>query len=396
MSFLDEATINHFSHAHPLHLFNHQDQFTTASCSGCKLEATGLIYTCTTCNYYLHIKCAKMPRQITHPFDQGHAFTLLAKPLYAEGLFNCDACGKHGKGFSYHCKVCKIDLHILCAVAPLSIRHQSHMDHQLNLISSPPYPNKVFNCDICNAAGFNHWLYRCDFCNFDVHLDCKNVPMRERNFQQIQASRSPIQIPQVPNYQAFRPQYTATGIPLQNLMPSGNINVNQASHGPVMPYRPRQNMNGDLMALHLLQGFPNNSSSQNIYIDYFLQTLAAAGGIGEGGVGSGGGGDLAGQQQLYQFFSGIHAGGIGGLGGGLGGQIGGDVGGMQQLYQSFSGISAGGGGGIGGVPGLNRLGNVEGGGILNVLQTLMGGDGGSSALSGGLDALIGLLGGFSL
>ncbi|KAK4411010.1 hypothetical protein Sango_0174000 [Sesamum angolense] len=67
-----------------------------------------------------------MPKKITHPFHKEHAFTLLTEPAYAEGLFNCDACGETGNGFSYHCKPCGIYLRILCAAMPLSLTHACH------------------------------------------------------------------------------------------------------------------------------------------------------------------------------------------------------------------------------------------------------------------------------
>lgn len=115
-----------------------------------------------------------MPQQITHPFDhQNHVLSLLPKPVYPEGLFSCDACGQQGDGFSYHCKVCGIDLHILCASSPMSFTHQYH-HHQLQLTFSPPYPGKIFSCDMCGTNGCNSWLYRCDMCQFDVHLTCVN------------------------------------------------------------------------------------------------------------------------------------------------------------------------------------------------------------------------------
>ncbi|KAJ8573528.1 hypothetical protein K7X08_010039 [Anisodus acutangulus] len=170
-------TINHFSHAqHPLELINHQDLSSSSSqlCSGCKIQATGSVYTCKSCNFFLHLECSQMPQQITHPFDKEHNFTLLPKPIYPEGNFQCDACGKTGDGFSYHCKICGTDLHILCAVLPQCITHWSH-HHQLELQFSPPYPDKSFRCDICKNIGANQWLYRCQTCGFDAHLNCTKL-----------------------------------------------------------------------------------------------------------------------------------------------------------------------------------------------------------------------------
>ncbi|CAK7331767.1 unnamed protein product [Dovyalis caffra] len=193
-----EPAIQHFSHPHPLQLSNYQPQQTLcpASCSGCKLKVSGWIYTCTQCNYFLHVSCSQMPQQITHPFHQYHVLSLLSTPIYPGGLFNCYACGKQGNGFSYHCGNCNIDIHTTCATMPLLFTHQSH-HHQLNLTFSVPYPNQSFSCDVCHNFGCKQWLYRCNLCGFDAHLDCAT------------AQPTPAQV-QTQYYQAASP---ASGIP---------------------------------------------------------------------------------------------------------------------------------------------------------------------------------------
>ncbi|XAR54309.1 hypothetical protein NMG60_11029376 [Bertholletia excelsa] len=99
--------------------------------------------------YFLHTKCSEMPQQITHPCDPSHT----------------------GSGFSYHCKICAIDLHIRCAEMPMSIAHHAHHPH-LNLVFAPPYHDQGFSCNLCGNTGSKHWLYRCHSCNFDAHLEC--------------------------------------------------------------------------------------------------------------------------------------------------------------------------------------------------------------------------------
>lgn len=170
-------TINHFSHPHhPLELITHEDFAPSQLCSGCKIQATtGSVYTCKSCNFFLHIECSQMPQQINHPFDKEHTSTLHSNPIYPEGNFRCDACGETGDGFCYHCKTCGTDLHILCAVLPQCVvAHWSH-HHQLELQFSPPYPGKSFRCDICKKIGANQWLYRCNTCGFDAHINCTKL-----------------------------------------------------------------------------------------------------------------------------------------------------------------------------------------------------------------------------
>ncbi|XP_077246162.1 uncharacterized protein LOC143886065 [Tasmannia lanceolata] len=181
-----DQIINHFSHDHPLELSNLQQQsLTTPSCSGCKLKVSGWIYTCKTCNYTLHITCSQMPRRISHPVDPKHSLTLFPSPVYPEGTFKCNACGQLGTGFCFHCTECDLDIHIICASRQLSVKHGAH-HHTLNLTFSPPYNEKAFKCDICNETSSNNWLYRCDLCQFDAHMNCTIAKPKSKESGQIQ------------------------------------------------------------------------------------------------------------------------------------------------------------------------------------------------------------------
>lgn len=111
-----------------------------------------------------------MPKRLNHPSDPKHTLVLLSSP-YPEGVFWCNACGKDGHGFCYHCKECNIDLHVMCSSMPKIVMHGAH-PHPLDLAFSPPYPDKIFTCDVCNKNGSNHWLYMCNQCEFDAHLSC--------------------------------------------------------------------------------------------------------------------------------------------------------------------------------------------------------------------------------
>ncbi|KAI3811681.1 hypothetical protein L1987_21409 [Smallanthus sonchifolius] len=100
-----------------------------------------------------------------------HDLVLLSSPAYPEGVFKCNACDSNGKGFSYHCPDCQLDLYVVCASMPLLIDQAAH-GHKLGLCFRPPYENQGFSCDICKQHGSNQWLYRCDLCEFDAHMKC--------------------------------------------------------------------------------------------------------------------------------------------------------------------------------------------------------------------------------
>lgn len=112
------------------------------------------------------------PSLINHPCHPKHPLSLLSSPPYPQGIFNCDACNRQDKGFCYHCKECKVDLHVHCAALPLSVNHNSHPQHHLKLTFLIPYPTNDFSCDICKNLGSKCWEYRCDSCGFDAHLNC--------------------------------------------------------------------------------------------------------------------------------------------------------------------------------------------------------------------------------
>ncbi|XP_073042234.1 protein VACUOLELESS GAMETOPHYTES-like [Primulina eburnea] len=165
--------IKHFSHPHDLHpLPSNYPQNLAGLCSACKLPSSGMMYTCPPCNFILHQSCAQLPKLITHPAHGGCNLSLITKSSYPGGLFSCDACSRFGDGWSYHCSHCSYDLHVRCSIKPLKIRHRAH-PCDLNLTFQTPYANsKGFSCDICRLIGEKQWLYRCDSCQFDVHMDC--------------------------------------------------------------------------------------------------------------------------------------------------------------------------------------------------------------------------------
>ncbi|KAL6569759.1 hypothetical protein OROMI_014273 [Orobanche minor] len=306
-----------------------------------------------------------MPMKITHPFHKEHVFTLLPNPAYPEGLFNCDACGQTGKGFSYHCKPCGVDLHILCAVMPLALTCIHH-PHELKLT----FGDKSFSCDICKIqVASRHWLYRCNPCGFDAHLNCA------RGHAPTVAPSMGFQTVGPPPQQAgFGPQFVV-GAPHQQGFTSGPTNVAgvfgvNSHNNESITQTVQQIMNHSIatnqaiLAGGIGGGFVvNNQSNESIsqaiqqminQNNAMAQSLLAAGGFGGSPASVGG-------------FGGLNA--IGG--GGAGGQ--------DYLQGLMNGGGSGGGGGF-------DLQSLLGGG--NVLDFLGGG--------GGLDVLGGAMGGFSL
>ncbi|XP_043691636.1 uncharacterized protein LOC122642258 [Telopea speciosissima] len=278
-------SIQHFSHPHPLELqLSNPNQATMnvmVSCSGCKFNASDTFYICKPCNYILHISCSKMAQHITHPSDPKHTLSLLPIPAYPDGIFNCNACGRSGNGFSYHCQACNIDIHTLCALMPLSINHQFH-HHPLTLTFSPPYQCKSFSCDICQQMGSNHWLYRCNLCEFDAHPGCARTkpptpPQTQPIYQQT------VQGVPIPQYQC-RPWVVPADMP-SNM---NNPNPNQVVFGAARPNQ-RSVQQGNGLLSNLLQNTHSDAAQQ--LGGTLVQSIM--GGGGSGGDGGGVGGDFS-------------------------------------------------------------------------------------------------------
>ncbi|GLT35259.1 hypothetical protein SLA2020_097270 [Shorea laevis] len=129
----------------------------------------------------VHKSSLELLPEITHPFHDNHALTLLATAT----LWACDFCGNLVNGFVYQCSPCRFKLHIKCAFLPQFLtgnfpkrdHHFSHVDEhplffiQRDLISS----NKVelsSNCLVCLESLSGSSFYYCPECQFFLHELC--------------------------------------------------------------------------------------------------------------------------------------------------------------------------------------------------------------------------------
>ncbi|XP_042486040.1 uncharacterized protein LOC122066288 [Macadamia integrifolia] len=160
-----------FSHPHPLTPYQAQEN-EQIQCSGCKLPSgSGLLYGCSKCRYFLHEQCRN---RMKHPSHPNHPLTLLSKSPYASGSFICNGCGFTGEAFVLNCGPCEFDLHIQCASLPLTILHKDHPKHPLTLYFEFPIDaSKTFSCDVCHSlVDRDGWIYYCKECNYGTHVRC--------------------------------------------------------------------------------------------------------------------------------------------------------------------------------------------------------------------------------
>jgi len=175
-----DMEVEHFSHPdHPLILINQVLEYSCelVICSGCEGPIWGPCYSCTSCYFFLHKKCAELPREIKRRIHRRHPLHLLAKSPY-KGKYRCNRCTKTFNSFVYHCSFCKFDLDIKCAFQPGFFEVDSqfaHKDHPLILNEEQEYHGAGVVCSLCKEP-MSGPSYSCTSCNFFLHKKCAELP----------------------------------------------------------------------------------------------------------------------------------------------------------------------------------------------------------------------------
>ncbi|KAF4368404.1 hypothetical protein F8388_019121 [Cannabis sativa] len=177
--------INHpFHPSHLLKLSTDEFYFICSSCH--QIHFFNPCFTCDQCNFYMDIKCFRMPpitcdddrEHIQHVTHQ-HPMPLLW-PDETEDI-ECFACRVtcSGEGEAcYGCKPCKYFLHKSCAQLPLQIQpHSCHdQDHPLSLFVANlvmENENGEYCCDICESEREPRvCVYYCEDCVYIAHVHC--------------------------------------------------------------------------------------------------------------------------------------------------------------------------------------------------------------------------------
>jgi hypothetical protein len=118
-----------------------------------------------------------VPPLVSHSAHPKHALKLVAT---GGALFQCDGCTQiGGDDRRYRCDQCDFDLHICCARAPAVFRHAMFAGSTLTFFHSPPAmpPGYFVYCDVCGdqVLGF---LYNCNEHDLYIHPFCANLPER--------------------------------------------------------------------------------------------------------------------------------------------------------------------------------------------------------------------------
>ncbi|CAK9161535.1 unnamed protein product [Ilex paraguariensis] len=167
-----EAELIHWSHEHPLILFDVQKDDDINDeimlCDGCVQPISFPFYFCAQCNYFLHFSCVNLPVELQHPIHHEHLMEL-RRGIKFYTLFRCAACFIHQNGFFYGCEKCEFFLDVKCALLPSSIAHQAHKHPLVQMKGSK---------DLCSGSGFNFSTsgFKCDECKFKISHSSAQLP----------------------------------------------------------------------------------------------------------------------------------------------------------------------------------------------------------------------------
>ncbi|GMP40459.1 hypothetical protein CsSME_00010902 [Camellia sinensis var. sinensis] len=171
-----EAELKHFSHDHPLTLFDAQGDNNLCYenellvlnelnkdkiCNACVRKILAPFSSCGLCDFFLHKWCAGLPNEVKH-LCHPHRLILLKKPLEPRELFTCFGCRYFCNGFAFRCMEMNCSnnysLDVKCAFLPKAIIHKVH-EHPL------------FIKEECLIFSFG-----CDICDFNLHYTCVALP----------------------------------------------------------------------------------------------------------------------------------------------------------------------------------------------------------------------------
>ncbi|XP_059431114.1 uncharacterized protein LOC132164591 [Corylus avellana] len=140
------------------------------------------VISCRKCDFALHESCEKLPQELHNPLLHPHPLSL----VHAEyGQFDCCACGKICRGFTFRCDKCNVTFDVKCAFIrprieereepPVGTLHFSH-HHRHPLLLFQNMPADHINCSVCGKYCSDPMSYGCLACRFFLHPSCFELP----------------------------------------------------------------------------------------------------------------------------------------------------------------------------------------------------------------------------
>ncbi|CAK9156927.1 unnamed protein product [Ilex paraguariensis] len=137
-------------------------------CNACRQDLDLFNYFCSSCKFNLCISCFLEERTIMHTSHE-HPMVAISRPA----SFFCNGCGSEDMDTSYACHTCHFWIHKTCASLPRTINLGDHK-HPLVLVKEHlELTNFRHYCNLCRKLIVEDtWAYYCGLCKYFVHLKC--------------------------------------------------------------------------------------------------------------------------------------------------------------------------------------------------------------------------------
>ncbi|KAI3691950.1 hypothetical protein L6452_31753 [Arctium lappa] len=134
-------------------------------CNGCTRPLSLPYYNCKDgCSFTLHEYCAELPLTLEHQLHPNHSLDLV--DTYRDKYFyRCNGCFSLCNNFVYKCETCKFYLDVNCGFLPNTIIHKSHKHPLIQVID----PNLL--CKACDKTSTSI-SFACKVCNFQLDMFC--------------------------------------------------------------------------------------------------------------------------------------------------------------------------------------------------------------------------------
>ncbi|KAJ9537615.1 hypothetical protein OSB04_030348 [Centaurea solstitialis] len=195
--------VNHSSHEHSL-ILNVESQGNNIPntdytdeievCDGCVRPISLPYYNCKDgCSFILHKYCAELPLTLKHQLHPYHSLELINADKHDEEKYICNGCLCYGNRLAYRCQPCKFYLDVNCAFLPDVITHESH-EHPLCQVIYP-----LAYCLACERS-FTGISYACNPCTFVLDMLCAVGSPRFLAHRYCKGDKIPLTYPPIENH----------------------------------------------------------------------------------------------------------------------------------------------------------------------------------------------------
>ncbi|XP_042031768.1 uncharacterized protein LOC121778478 isoform X1 [Salvia splendens] len=170
--------------SHGQHLLFRTTRYSLASPITCCSRGSSIndVYRCSTCDFYIHIRCALLPKRVHfHKFDQ-HPLHLITTGTSDHDI--CEVCEEdiECKYWYYRCAKCDYSFHVNCipSLGYLSkVKFGGKFDipchsHPLNLTRMLTFGRNE-RCGFCDQiipGLVDQAAFSCSQCNYWIHFSC--------------------------------------------------------------------------------------------------------------------------------------------------------------------------------------------------------------------------------